>query len=255
MKIKCPKCGAESDLPSGVLTYKCEYCTSSLYLDKRGAILHYILSPTIDRDGATANLKRWMASPETVKNLELDAVISSCEFFYFPLWYFKIKKAERQHTILKLASATSYTELKDISIPAGDLKFYNEKFNIADKLKQVSVPFDVAVADVLQDDTKILEQAIVHIPVFSFTYNYKGDSFYALVEGATGKVLANIYPSKSDVPFFLVTFLACLVYFLAGIYLVPKVIKNEISYGSVAFLYFLLFAFVTTISYLIVRRY
>jgi hypothetical protein len=37
--------------------------------------------------------------------------------------------------------------------------------------------------------------------LYTFKYTYQGNPYTALVEGATGKVLANIYPAKAETPY------------------------------------------------------
>jgi hypothetical protein len=52
--------------------------------------------------------------------------------------------------------------------------------------------------------------------VYVFKYVYRGQVFTALVEAATGQVLANIYPAKSEAPYVAVALLTGAVYlFLA----------------------------------------
>ena len=55
---------------------------------------------------------------------------------------------------------------------------------------------------------EIAESAIVHIPIYTFKYNFQGRTYTALVEAATGRVLANIFPEKAEVPYQIVGGLA-----------------------------------------------
>jgi hypothetical protein len=48
---------------------------------------------------------------------------------------------------------------------------------------------------------QIREAALVHLPLFSFKYDYRGQTYTAVVEAASGRVLANLYPAKAEAPY------------------------------------------------------
>ena len=50
---------------------------------------------------------------------------------------------------------------------------------------------------------EIVERFLVHLPLYTFKYTYKGSLYTAVVEGGTGEVFANIYPAKADAPYLL----------------------------------------------------
>jgi hypothetical protein len=52
----------------------------------------------------------------------------------------------------------------------------------------------------------------VHIPIYTFKYTYKGETYTAIVEGATGGVFANIFPAKAESPYQLVGGLAAFIF-------------------------------------------
>ena len=47
----------------------------------------------------------------------------------------------------------------------------------------------------------VAESALVHVPLYVFKYVYNDEIYAAVVEGATGQVLANIYPAKAEAPY------------------------------------------------------
>ena len=57
---------------------------------------------------------------------------------------------------------------------------------------------------------QVTEAALVHLPVYIYKYDFGGKSYTAMVEGASGKVFANIYPAKAEAPYFLVAAFALL---------------------------------------------
>ena len=63
-----------------------------------------MLESTLSMEDARKSLKRWMAGTETVKGLDEKAKMVHEEFFYFPIWYFKVKKGAEE-TIPSLLQA------------------------------------------------------------------------------------------------------------------------------------------------------
>ena len=48
----------------------------------------------------------------------------------------------------------------------------------------------------------------MHLPVYIFKYQFGGRTYTAMVEGASGKVFANIFPAKAEAPYYLVAILS-----------------------------------------------
>jgi hypothetical protein len=75
---------------------------------------------------------------------------------------------------------------------------------------------------------QLAEVSLVHIPLYTFHYNYRGRSFVAVVEGVSGKVFANIYPPKAEAPYRTVALAAAVIFLclaslpLAGVALEPR---------------------------------
>jgi hypothetical protein len=62
----------------------------------------------------------------------------------------------------------------------------------------------------------IREASLVHLPLYVFKYEFEGESYTAVVDAATSKVFANVYPSKWEAPYYGVGVVGCLLYFLAA---------------------------------------
>ncbi len=205
--FNCTQCGGELHPDEGQHFVTCPFCSSTVYLDKSKVVFHWYLSPTLDEDKARGALARWMAGNDTVKDLDKKSRLTNRAFAYFPLWYFKRKdKSGRETILLEPAAATSVSEVKQLALPAGDLVKYDPQLD-SDAVA-VSVPLDAALDWVTQDNQaaadQIAESAIVHVPLYTFKYEFQGRSYTALVEAATGRVLANIYPQKAEAPYQLV---------------------------------------------------
>jgi hypothetical protein len=67
------------------------------------------------------------------------------------------------------------------------------------------------------DPKMVTSISLVHIPVYRFTYEYENCLYTAVVEAATGKVMANVFPRRRDTPFILVTLGSAAIFFIAGI--------------------------------------
>ena len=87
----CTQCGGELHPDEGQVFITCPYCNSTVYIDKSRVVCHWDLASTLDENKARANLARWMAGNQTVKDLDKKAQLTGSTFEYFPLWYFKTK--------------------------------------------------------------------------------------------------------------------------------------------------------------------
>lgn len=220
--LRCTQCGGELHPDQGQIFLTCPFCSSTIYLDKTQVVFHWYLAPTLDQPKAQGALARWMAGNQTVKDLDKKARLSGATFEYFPLWYFKLRSANgREHIRLEPAAALSVSELKNLSIPAGDLRKYDP--DLDSQSQPPSVPLSAAQkwlhVEQGQNAPQVLESALVHLPVFTFKYTFQGQTYTALVEAATGRVLANIYPAKAETPYLLIGGVTALVYL--GLALLP----------------------------------
>lgn len=232
--IICPQCGGENKMPTDEKFTECEFCGSVIYIDKRKVVNHYVVNSNFTKEQAEGNLRRWMASNFHVKDLDKLAQISQVSFYYFPLWYFKTKDASGDKIHLQPAHSTPISEIKNIQIPAGNLKTFNKnEFNINDFVKP-DVLYGSAKSWLSQsgvNEESIAESFLVHVPFYQFYYNYKGQQYSALVEASSGKVYANIWPAKSEMPFRILFGAAILLFFLASLtsYAIAYIIFQDIE--------------------------
>ena len=202
-QLLCPQCGGELHSEEAVVFLICPHCQSTIYIDKSKVVFHWYLSPTINSEQAHASLNRWMAGNETVKDLDRKAKVQGEVFEFFPIWYFKQRStAGYEKIVLYPAAATSITEIKRLKLLAGDLKNFDD--SVSSQAAPPTVPLDTAKDWLLREGIppeEIVEQAIVHVPLFTFKYVYQEVPYTALVEAATGEVYANIYPAKAETPY------------------------------------------------------
>jgi hypothetical protein len=210
--LNCTQCGGELHPEEGQIFITCPYCSATVYLDKSQVVFHWSLKPTLNADQAAAALRRWMSGSQTVKDLDKKATVTGQSFLYFPLWYFKWKDNQEEKIALELGEATSVTELRNLTLPAGDLQRYEP--GLDSQSETPTVPLEAAREWLMQahPGSEIRESALVHIPVYLFKYSFKNQAYNAVVEGGTGRVLANIYPSKNEAPYLLAGVITALVY-------------------------------------------
>lgn len=213
-QILCTQCGGELHPDEGQIFLTCPYCSSAVYLDKSRVVFHWYLAPTLDEEKARGALRRWMAGSQTVKDLDRKAQLTSGTFEYFPVWYFKRRSPDRrEEVLLQPAAAISISEILHLNLPAGDLRRYED--HLEAQSHAPTVPLQAALSWLAEQKVptqEIVEQALVHIPLYTFKYIFNGRQYTALVEGATGQVFANIFPAKNEAPFQLIGAISALVF-------------------------------------------
>jgi hypothetical protein len=200
--LACPQCGGELHPDEGQIFLTCPFCGSAVHADKSRIVFHWVLAPTLDEAEAKASLARWMAGNQTVKDLDRKSRLTGISFAYFPVWHIRLNVSGREEAVLEPAAATSVTELKNLRLPAGDLRKWEDRLE-AQSIPP-TVPFDTVLgwlAERGHSRESVAEAALVHLPIFTFKYNFGGRAYTALVEAATGIVFANIFPAKAEAPY------------------------------------------------------
>lgn len=202
--LSCPQCGGELHPDEGQIFIICPYCGATVFVDKSRTVFHWVLTPTLNAEQAEAALRRWMSGSETVKDLDQKSQITGRSFRYFPLWYFRWKRDGQERIDLEPAAATSVTELAHLKLLAGDLRPY--ALSLAGDSEPPSVPLEAGMDWFRQSHpgAVVEEMALVHVPIYEFKYLYRGETYTAVVDAATGSVLANVYPAKAELPYRLV---------------------------------------------------
>jgi predicted RNA-binding Zn-ribbon protein involved in translation (DUF1610 family) len=212
--LHCTQCGGELHPDEGQIFLICPYCGAAVYVDKARVVFHWYLAPTLNEQDAAASLRRWMAGNQTVKDLDQKASMQGSAFEYFPLWYLKYRqKTGREDILYEPAAATSVSELRHLNLPAGDLRPYVPSMDA--QARPPTVPLETALEWLAQRQLpagEVVEQALVHIPLYTFKYQYKGSTYTAVVEAGSGSVFANIYPAKAEAPYQVAGLVTALVF-------------------------------------------
>jgi hypothetical protein len=217
--INCRQCAAPLTVEQGQPFVTCRFCGATNFVDKARAVFHYLVRPTVREDGARAALNRWMAGNATVKDLDRKAAIDSVSFEYFPMWLVRATWARDERVLLKPAAALSISELEHLNIPPSDLIAFDAR--VDGKIIAPTVPFET-MQQWLSDDQHIApehirEAALVHLPVYVCKYAFNQRRYTALVDAATSKVFANIYPAKWEVPYVSIGVAAFVAFFILSL--------------------------------------
>jgi hypothetical protein len=234
--FNCTQCGGELHPDEGQIFLTCPYCGSTVYLDKSQAVFHWFLASTLDQDKARASLARWMAGNQTVKDLDKKATLAGSTFQFFPMWYFKRRTPDgKEEILLEPAAATSISELRNLRLPAGDLRKYDSSVE-ADSVPP-TVPLDAVLGWLEERQVprkEIIERSLVHIPLYTFKYQYQGHDYTAVVEAGTGGVFANIFPAKAEVPYRMIGAITALIFLCLATFPVIGALMgpNEMGIGA-----------------------
>ena len=217
--INCRQCAAPLAVEQGQPFVTCRFCGATNFVDKARAVFHYLVRPTVREDGARAALNRWMAGNATVKDLDRKAQVESVSFEYFPMWLVRAGLGRDERVLLKPAAALSVTELGHLNIPPSDLVPFEA--SVEGTLVSPSVPFETVQQWLLDEQhiapENIREASLVHLPVFVCKYAFNKRRYTAMVDAATSKVFANIYPAKWEVPYVAIGAAAFVAFFVLSL--------------------------------------
>lgn len=238
--LRCPQCGGENALPSGVRILTCAFCSATLFVDRSGLVSHYRLPRRLDREHALEALRRWMNGNETVKDLDRKSEIVGVEALSFPMWLFRSQGAKAggggEEVRVEPAAATPIAQLADLQIPAGQLEpFQQEAGGVEPEapVTAVTVPLDTARGWLGEAAKRLTETALVQVPLWHCRYRYRGREYGAYVEGSTGAVLASVFPAKAESPYYAVAALGLALFLIEGL-VIGNVFLKILVYSATA---------------------
>src|SRR5262249_9016917 len=160
-----------------------------------------------DEGSAGAQLRRWMAGNETVKDLEKHAKVLSQKLVYFPMWRFVAAQPQGDTEFSEPAASFLVADIKTIPLSGGSLHYFDAKKTEGLDLMTPDILLDSAIRWLQQRQVQadsIRETNLIHIPFHYFQYDYKGKKYQVIVDGISGRILASIYPPKETLPFVMI---------------------------------------------------
>lgn len=256
-QILCYQCAAVLPVEQGTQFATCEFCGTTNFVDKSGAVLHYAVRMTVPEKDAVAALRRWMGGNDTVKGLDVKAQIEPPLFQRFPMWMVRTTQNGKEKVILEPAAALSVIELTDLTIPASDLEPYDHTLD--GEAITPTVPYETVKRWLAENHNvsagAIKEASLVHLPLYQLKYTFEERPYTAVVDAATGKVFANIYPSKREVPYVTIGSIGCVAYFLAALIPVSGYLLSGGSGLALSVLIYLIVAVVLAVPIFAVAAY
>lgn len=217
--VVCPQCGGENALPTGEAILRCAFCGVSLYVDRSQVVSHYLLPRLLDQGQAQEALRRWMAGNQTVKDLDRLATLGAVEPLLFPMWLFRSRgphDGDGERSLVEPAAATPVHALADLKIPAGKLVAFGAG-EAGVEATVPTVPLATARTWLGEGGATLTEQALVHVPLWRCAYRYRDRDFLAYVDGATGEVVAAVFPAKSEAPYLAVAAIGLVLFLIEGL--------------------------------------
>ncbi len=223
MEISCTQCAAQVGFVEGESFAFCPHCDSSLFLDRSKVVFNYRLESTVDGEAAEAALRRWMAGNGMVKHLDQEAEVTHRRFEHFPFWRFRCRQpsgVEQVH--LELAHADANAVMREVSVPAGGLKFLRPEDLHEESFVRPEIPADSALQrlknrEEMTTTGELLEMSLVFVPLHRFEYRHREVIYSAVVDASSAGVYAGIYPTKSETPYMLMGMASLLVFFALGV--------------------------------------
>lgn len=231
MEVGCTQCGATLEVAPDDRLLECAFCSTALVVDGSQTLFHEVMLPTVTADAAPAHLRRFLASGATVADLDRNARLADPVLELFPFWAFTVTGEAGETTVLEPAAPSSLQGLQGLGLPAGDSRPASPE-SIGDvPCPEPEVPLDTARQWLVnrRGEIPIRRTVLYHLPLYRFTYSYRGASYTAAVDGVSGKVFPADYPAKSEAPYMVVAGVAVAVFTVEG-FLFSNLLVKTLAY-------------------------
>lgn len=172
-----------------------------------------------------------MAGTQTVADLDAKARIGDPELLYFPFWAFRIATDAGEQVVLEPAAPSSLQGMQKMTLPPGDTRSWTDDIGGGTPVVQPEVPQNTARQWMVSrlGDVQVLRTVLYHLPMFRFSYDYRGRSYRAAVDGVSGQVFPADFPAKAEAPFVAVAALAIGVFSIEGL-IVSNLLLKAVVY-------------------------
>jgi len=211
----CPKCGARVEFDAGTKFTKCSHCGTEIYIDRSGAGFYYIIPFSVKENDAVGMFKRWAAGSTKAKDLDKLAQIGIMKRKYFPVYMFKRDVNGKEEVHVEPAGSTTLPGLHSLKIPAGDLKTFDDKFDLggAELIKP-----DIEMLPYLSSlPGKAKEQALVYFPIWEVYYVFNGKRYEVVIDASSGEVFSSEFPARGSGAYIAVALVGFLAFIGEGL--------------------------------------
>jgi hypothetical protein len=160
-----------------------------------------------------------MAGNQTVKNLDSKAQITETTLQLIPLWLVRAKQKGVEKVVIEPAVALPILQLLETSIPAASLMPFDH--SVSQDALEPTVPYDTVIKWLKEnqkiEQNEISEVSLVHLPIYVCKYQFDGRSYTAVVDAASSKVFADVFPSKWETPYMTIAAVTFALYFCASL--------------------------------------
>ncbi|MCG7844852.1 MAG: zinc ribbon domain-containing protein [Methanomassiliicoccales archaeon] len=213
--MKCTKCGAPVEFDAGDKFVKCTYCSSQIFVDRSGAGFYYALPFATSENDAMGMFRRWAGGSTRAKDLDKLAQISSLKKQYFPVYLFKRDVNGMEQVYVEPAASTTLPGLHNLKVPGGDLKIFDDKFDVngAELMK-----IDIEMAPYLSNlPGSPKEQALVYFPIWRIDYVFEQTTYVVVISASSGEVFSSGFPARSSAAYMAVAGLGFVAFLIEGL--------------------------------------
>ncbi|MCX6650802.1 MAG: zinc ribbon domain-containing protein [Methanomassiliicoccales archaeon] len=213
--MKCTKCGAPVEFDAGDKFVKCSYCSSQIFIDRSGASFYYALPFALSENDAVGVFRRWAGGSTRAKDLDKLAQISSLKKEYFPVYLFKRDVNGMEQVYVEPAASTTLPGLHNLKVPGGDLKIFDDKFDV--KGAEMTKP-DIEMATYLSAlPGAAKEQALVYFPIWKLNYVFEQKGYVVVISATTGEVFSAEFPPRNSGAYIAVAGLGFIAFLVEGL--------------------------------------
>ncbi len=227
MLVACTRRGAALEVAPDDRLLSCSYCATALVVDGAATLFRALLRPTIAAAAAPAHLRRFLASGATVANLERDARIAAPTLELFPFWAFTVASEGGDTVVLEPAAPSALRGLQGLALPPGDSVAATPE-SIGDvPCLEPDVPVDTARQWLVsrRGEVAVKRTVLYHLPLYRFTYSYRGATYSAAVDAVSGQVFPADFPAKAETPYLLVAAVAVALFTIEGLLIANPFLK------------------------------
>jgi len=216
--VTCPYCGSEVDRQPGENVLTCPYCGTAFTLSGREVGEHLLSRVNYTSQQIFELFKLWaLRIPETPNDFNFKVSFSSCDLTFYPYWVYEIAGSFRTaggaevaavEVTIPASSRVRGTPLERLKLSLSGKVYYSHRYvaqtggklatadvgpEEADRAAISAAELEVTErldrrlkrsAEVRAEKMEKMERKLVHVPVYSCSYEY-GDRVYRFVADAS----------------------------------------------------------------------